>query len=104
MVKQALVYLILSILIVVFASWAHLLLVYITTIYTWIVVQITPIFSISFNGILIRNIIALVLIPVIIVGIPALIFRLVKGKAMPYFMEITWVLWLIIVLGKVLIK
>lgn len=103
MLKQSLVYLVLSILIVVFAQYAHLMMVYIVTFYTFIMVKITPIFSGTPYGIMIRNVVSLVLIPVIIAGIPALIYRAIKGHNMPYFIEITWVLWLMIVLGKVLI-
>ena len=104
MLKQSLIYLVLSILIVVFAEYAHLLMVYIVTFYTYVMVKLTPIFSGTPYGLLIRNVVALVLMPVIIAGIPALIYRAIKGHQMPYFIELTWVLWLMIVLGKVLIR
>jgi hypothetical protein len=104
MLKQSIVYLILSILIVVFAQYAHLLMVYVIMFYTYIMVQITPIFSVTQYGVLIRNVVSLVFMPVIIAGIPALVYRAIKGKHMPYFFELTWALWLIIVLGKVLIR
>ena len=90
--------------IVVFAQYAHLLMVYIVTFYTYIMIQITPLFSAMKYGLLIRNVLSLALIPVIIAGLPALVYRAIKGHTMPYFIEITWALWLIIVLGKVLIR
>ncbi len=104
MLKQSIIYLILSILIVVFAQYAHLLMVYAVVFYTYILVQITPIFSGTQYGVLIRNVVSLVLMPVIVAGIPALIYRAIKGQTMPYFIELTWALWLIIVLGKILIQ
>ncbi len=104
MLKQSLFYLAASILIVALDEYAHLLMVYIVTFYTFILVQLTPIFSNSMYGVLIRNVVCLVFIPVIIACIPALIYRAIKGQKMPYFIEIVWVLWLIIVLGKVLIR
>lgn len=104
MLKQSIIYLILSILVVLFANYAHLALVYIVTAYTFVTIKLTPIFSGTAYGIMIRNIFSLVLLPVIIAGIPALLYRAIKGKHMPWFFEITWGLWLIIVLGKVLIK
>lgn len=106
MLKQSAIYLILSILIVVFAKYAHLFIVYIDMLYTFIVIKLTPIFSGNSYGTLIRNVLSLTLLPVIIAGIPALIYRAVKGKGkqMPYFLELVWVLWLIIVLSKVLIQ
>lgn len=104
MLKQSLIYLILSILIVVFAQYANLLMVYIITAYTYIMLKITPIFSGTQYGILIRNVVSLVAMPIIIAGIPALIYRAIKSKPMPYFIELTWGLWLVIVLGKILIR
>ena len=104
MLKQGLIYLVLSILVIVFAEYAHLAIVYIDMFYTWISVKLNPIFSVSTYGIRIRNVFSLVLMPVMIAGIPALIYRAIKGRPMPYFVETTWVLWLIIVLSKVLIK
>ena len=104
MFKQSIIYLILSVLIVFFAEYAHLLMVYVVTFYTYIMVKLTPIFSGTPYGLLIRNVVSLVLMPVIIAGIPALVYRAIKGQQMPYFIELTWILWLIIVLGKVLIR
>jgi len=103
MLKQGVIYLILSCLIVLFARYAHILIVYIDMFYTLINVKLAPIFSNSVEGVLIRDVITLVLLPIFIVAIPALIYRLFKGQQMPYFIEATWFLWLIIVLSKVLI-
>ncbi|ARG98081.1 hypothetical protein [Legionella micdadei] len=103
MLRQSLIYLLLSILVVVFARFAHMLLVYIDMLYVFINIKLTPIFSQGGLGTVIRKVILLVLIPVIIAAIPALSYRLVKGKEMPYFMELTWCLWLVVVLSNVLI-
>ena len=104
MLKQSIIYIALSILIVIFSAYAHLAIVYIDMFYTWVTLELTPIFSSSMYGTLIRNVFSLVVLPVIIVGIPALIYRVIKGQYMPYFIEITWIIWLIIVLSKVLIR
>jgi hypothetical protein len=103
MLKQTLLYLFLSIAVVFLASYVHVGVVYIDFLYTYVNLKLAPIFSNSELGILIRNIIALSIIPLIIVGIPALLYRAIKKKTMPYLIEITWFLWLIIVLSKVLI-
>jgi hypothetical protein len=103
MLKQSIMYLLLSILIVVFAKYAHLLIVYVDIAYTYVNVKLSPIFKNSVTGSMIRNVITLVLLPIVVVGIPALIYRAIKGQTMPYFFEITWLLWLILVLSKVLI-
>lgn len=103
MIKQSLIYLALSILIVLFAEYAHLMIVYIDVLYTWVNIKLAPVFSSSHTGTIIRNVFCLVFIPVTIAGIPALGYRLAKGKTMPYFIEITWLIWLVVVLSKVLI-
>ena len=103
MLRQSIIYLLLSFIIVVFAKYAHLLIVYIDMLYTYINLKLAPIFNNSELGIMIRDVLTLVLLPIIIAAIPALIYRVLKGKHMPYFIEITWFIWLVIVLSKVLI-
>lgn len=104
MVRQGLIYLFLSIIIVMLSKYAHLLIIYIDLFYTYINVALSPIFSSSPLGIMIRQIMTLVLIPLFIAAIPALIYLAIRGRRMPYFIEITWVLWLVIALSKVLIQ
>ncbi|HBI22104.1 MAG TPA: hypothetical protein DDY37_05915 [Legionella sp.] len=104
MLKQSIIYLVISILLVLFAEYAHALIVYIVMFYTYVMIQLTPIFNAGSSGILFRKIIVLTLLPVIIVGIPALIYRAIKGRDMPYFFESVWFLWLIIVLSKVVVR
>lgn len=104
MLRQSLIYLLLSILVIVFARFAHNLIVYIDIFYAYINFKLTPIFSQTGVGIIIRKVILLVFIPIIIAAIPALGYRVVKGGEMPYFYELTWTLWLIIVLSNLLIR
>lgn len=103
MLKQGLIYCILSIIVVLFAKYIHLLIVYIDMLYTYIYVQLASIFYKNNLSAEISKIILLVLIPTLIAVIPALVYRLFKGKKMPYFIELTWCLWLVIVLSNVLI-
>ena len=103
MFRQSVIYLILSVLIVLFAQYVHLLVVYIDMGYAYLNFKLIPIFSASPFGMMIRNVFTLTMLPVILVGIPALAYRAIKGQTMPYFIEVTWILWLIIVLSKVLI-
>ena len=103
MLKQSLIYLLLSILVILFSKYAHLLIVYIDVAYTFINLKLAPVFSSSDLGVLFRKIVSLVVLPIAIAAIPALVYRLVKDKNMTIFIEFTWLLWLIIVLSKVLI-
>ncbi len=104
MLKQSLIYLLLSIIVVIFAKYAYLLIVYISMLYTSVNVNLIPVFAHMGLGTAIRKIILLVLIPVLIALIPALVYRLVKGKEMPYLIELTWGLWLVIVLSNILVR
>ena len=103
MFKQGLIYLLLSIIVVLLAKYANLLIIYIDLVYTQINITLVPIFSSSELCVMIRKIVTLVMIPVLIAAIPALVYYAIKRRQMPYFFEITWVLWLVIALSKVLI-
>jgi len=104
MLRQSLIYLLLSIIVVVFAKYAHLLIVYIDMLYAFINLKLIPFFSQSSSSVMVRKVILLVLIPVIIAAIPALLYRLIKGREMPHFIELAWCLWLVIVLSNILIR
>lgn len=103
MLKPFLFYVVLSVVIVLFAHYAHLIIVYIAMGYTYVNLKIAPFFSPSGPGESLRQVLSLILIPLLIAAVPALIYRGIKGKTMPYFFETTWVLWLIIVLSKILV-
>lgn len=103
MLKQIIIYLLLSILVVLFAEHAQLIVVYIDMLYTYVNLWLAPVFSHAHLGVLIRKIVSLVLIPILLALIPAGIFRLIKGKNMPYLIPLTWLFWLVIVLSKILI-
>lgn len=104
MLRQSLIYLLLSILVVVFAKYAHLVIVYIDMFFTYVNLKLTPIFSPIGWGLMVRKILVLVLLPLLFTAIPALIYRAIKGDNMPHFIAITWVLWTIIVLSDILIR
>ncbi|MFI4918143.1 MAG: hypothetical protein ACHP65_01145 [Legionellales bacterium] len=104
MLRQFLIYFILSVLIVVFAKYAHILVVYIDLFFIYVNLKLTPIFSLTSWGLNIRKTVILMLLPVIIAGIPALVYRAIKGREMPHFIASTWIIWIIIVLSDILIR
>lgn len=104
MLKQSLIYVGLSILVVLFARYFHLIVVYIDTAFTYVNIRISPIFSQTSLGMFIRQIIVLSILPVLLIGMPALAYRGLKGKQMPYFLEAVWISWLVIVLSNILIR
>lgn len=106
MLRQFLIYLIMSILVVVFARYAHILVVYIAMLFTFLKVKLGPVFSQNGWGLIVRNIIILVILPLILSSIPALSYRLFKGKGreMPHFLILTWIFWIIIVFSILLVR
>lgn len=98
-----LMYILLSVMVVVFAKFFHVIIVYIDMIYHYINLKLSGVLSHSAFGVTLRKVILLVAIPLLIAAIPALCYKLIKGADMPYFLELTWGLWLVIVLSNVLI-
>ena len=103
MLKQSLIYLALSLIVVVFASYAHLLVVYLDILYTHANLALAPLFSNSHAGVILRGVIILTLLPICITAIPALIYRTIKGQTIPYYFEATWMIWLVIIISKIII-
>lgn len=104
MLQQSLIYLFFSILVVVLKKYAKLLLLYIDLIFTHISVQLSPLLSNIGLGNPIQKILLLALTPIIITAIPGVIYYLFARKTMPYYFEVTWCVWLVIVLSNLLIK
>ncbi|KTD22940.1 hypothetical protein [Legionella londiniensis] len=104
MLKQSIIYLVASILVVLFAKYIYLIILYIDMTYVYINVKLAPIFSRSALGILIRKIVTLTVIPIALSAIPALIYWVIKRRFMPYFIQLVWLFWVIIVLSKILIR
>jgi hypothetical protein len=88
----------------VFAKYANTLLVFINIFFTEINLKLTPIFSQTGWGVVIRKILVLMVLPMIITAVPALIYRGIKGREMPHFIAITWIIWTIIVISNILMR
>lgn len=106
MLRQALIYFILSILVVIFARIAQILIVYLGLLYKWLCSMLIPFFNISpkFFGPMLVKIIILVALPLLVAAIVALIYRLIHKKDFPYFQVLTWCLWLVLTLSSILIR
>ncbi|KTD73656.1 hypothetical protein [Legionella tucsonensis] len=103
MLRHSIIYLLLSILVVLFAKYAHLIIVYVDMFFTYVNLKLTPIFSQTGWGLVVRKILVLVVLPVVITAVPALIYKFIKGGNMPHFIAITWIIWTIIVLSDILV-
>lgn len=104
MLRQSLIYLFFSILVVVLKKYAKLLLLYIDIIFTYISLQLNPLLTTIGLGNPIQKILLLALVPVAITAIPGVLYYLFARKTMPYYFELTWCVWLVIVLSNLLIR
>jgi hypothetical protein len=103
MLKKSLIYLILSVFVVLFTHYIHLLVVYIDIFYAHANLRVAPLFSTSKAGIISCGVVLLTGIPLCITLVPALVYRAIKGNMIPYFYEATWAIWLILVVSKIVI-
>jgi len=104
MLKQSLLYLLLSIIVIIFAQYAKLFVLYTDIFYTYVNTLLEPLFGSGFVGEIFRNLFTLVLVPLVMAAIPAALYWLIKRKHMPYFIELTWLLWLMIAVSSYLIR
>lgn len=103
MLRSSLIYLALSLLVVLLAGHVHIAVVYLDILYTKTNLLLAPLFNHNNGGQILMGVIVLTLLPICITGIPALIYRAIKGKLIPFFYEATWFVWLIIVISKIVI-
>jgi hypothetical protein len=100
--QQSLLYIFLSIFVIVFARYFYLLFIYLDLLYTFVNLKLAHLFNDNEAGRLLRGAIILTLLPIAITAAPALIYRAIKGGLMPYFYEITWTIWFVIVISKII--
>jgi hypothetical protein len=95
MIKQIIAIIALSILTILTMLYAQEALQAIVSAHNWVSDTLTSVFSGGSAGNLIRQLLALLAIPLLIALIPAIIFWIVKRSWFPYFMHIVWVIWLV---------
>lgn len=103
LLKHVLAIVILSIIVIVGMSYVQQGLQFILSCHEWLANILKDVFSGGQAGNIIRQLIALLAIPVIIALIPALIYWLVRRTWFPYFMELVWIIWLVQTSGLVMI-
>jgi uncharacterized membrane protein len=103
MIKHIVTYLILSLLIILFAAYAKIFFIYVNVLYVYIDTLLEPLFGAGLMGTAFRDMMTLVLTPLLLAGIPALIYWVIKRKKMPYFLETLWLFWLILAFSSYLI-
>lgn len=100
--RQLYVYLGLSFLIIVLAHYGKLVMIYWDYAYSYLHFYLIQIFQHIGLTSAASQLLLLITLPLLIVGLPALIYYLIKKKSMPYFAEMIWILWLIILFSNIL--
>src|SRR3989442_1073125 len=95
MLKQIILLLLLSLLVINFMSYTQHGLEFLVTAHDWIADVLTQVFSGGKAGELSRQLITLLAVPVFIGLIPAIIYAIVRRNWFPYFMRLVWIVWLI---------
>ncbi len=95
MLKQMIAIVVLSILVIVGAPYAQSALEFIVTAHNWVADMLKEVFSGGEIGNLIRQLIALLAIPLAASLIPVIVLWLAKRTWFTYFMEVVWIIWLV---------
>jgi len=95
MIKYIVTIIVVSLLIILGMSYAQHALQFLVSAHDWISAQLLQVFSVGEAGNILRQLIALLAIPLVIGLIPVIIYWLAKHGWFPYFMEVVWVVWLI---------
>lgn len=95
MLKHIIVIVLLSILVITSMPYVQQGLQWILAAHDWIADVLREVFSGGPAGNIIRELLALLVIPIVIALIPTIIYWLVRRRWFPWFMEVVWVVWLI---------
>ncbi len=95
MLKQVAVIVVLSLIIILAMAHAQTGLQLVISAHDWLSDLLKQVFSVGEAGNLIRELIALLAIPVIIGLIPAMVYWLVRRAWFPYFMDVVLIAWLV---------
>jgi len=96
MFKQVILVMVVSIAAIFFKSQLTYVLHYLLVLHNALAYGLASIFSNSPTGQMIQAIVALIVIPIIITGIMALAYWLVKRSEMPHLTAIVWFIWAVL--------
>ena len=95
MLKHIIALLALSALVILGMSYAQQVVQAMLTAHEWIANLLMQVFNGGKAGSMMRDLIALLAIPVCAAVIPLTLYGLIKKHTFPYFMEIAWIVWLV---------
>lgn len=95
MLKHSIILIVLSILLVLFTSYAQQGMQWLLAAHDWVSNALTSVFSGDEAGNMVKELLVLLCIPVAIALIPAILYWIIRRHWFPYFMEVVWIVWLI---------
>jgi hypothetical protein len=95
MIKHIVAIVAFSLVVILGMPHVQIILQSLLTAHDWISTTLTQVFSGGDAGNLTRNLIALMVIPVLVGFVPAIIYWLAKRQWFPYFMQTVWITWLV---------
>lgn len=95
MFKHSIAIIILSITVILTMANAQHLLQMILSAHLWVANTLTEVFSGGSTGNLVRQLLALLAIPILAGFIPVFLYWLARRRWFPYFMQIVWITWLV---------
>lgn len=97
MVKQFILIILLTVAAVFFKTQLNHVLDWLVSLHNGIAGGLTKIFASDDDGLLVQNIIALLIIPLVLGGVVGVVFWFIKHEMMPNTMLVIWFLWLVLV-------
>src|SRR3990167_11420877 len=95
MLKHIIALLVVSVVVVLFMPYAQQAIQLLITSHDWIAQALADIFAGSKAGLIAKELIALLSVPLLAGLVPAIIYWLFRRHWLPCFMEIVWVIWLL---------
>lgn len=103
MARKILIYIGLCIVVVLMRNWIHTLVYYIDLSYIKLNLLLKNIFSQSAVGQLIRQTVVFAILPAGLALIPALIYKVVKGRFPDWYIHLTWILWIVVAMSIIVL-
>jgi hypothetical protein len=102
MLKQMLIIIITSIIILLILPYAHNTLIYLLQFHQEIIALLNTIFSGSKIALFIRDLLALLFIPLLIIGFISSAYAIIRKHTFPYIIPLAWGTWLVMITALIM--
>lgn len=95
MFKQIIAIVLFSVGIILAMPYAQQGLSWLLSAHDWVSDILTDVFSDGNTGNILRQLIALLAVPILVGLVPAIIYWVIRHTWFPYFMQLVWIIWLV---------